>query len=202
MFDYSDAPPPRGDELIAHGTIATVQMRVRGGNAGEDGMLTRTKDGCAELLDCEFVVIEGPHAKRKFWDRFILAGTTDGHAKAADISRSTLKAILDSAFDLEPDDRSPEARARRTVGLKVFNGLNFLAKIGIEKGKPKNDGSGESWPDKNILAAAITRGGKDWKGPIPQPPPFNGGDGSAALPLETSPASRLASGVTKPDWAT
>ena len=38
-FDYSDAPPPRGDELIPHGTIATVQMRVRGGNAGEDGML-------------------------------------------------------------------------------------------------------------------------------------------------------------------
>jgi hypothetical protein len=199
-FDYSDAPPPRGDELIPHGTIATVQMRVRGGNAGEDGLLTRTKDGGAEFLDCEFVVIEGTCAKRKFWDRFILAGTTDGHAKAIDISRGTLKAILDSAFDLDPDDKSPEARAQRTVGLKVFDGLNFLAKIGIEKGKAKNDGSGESWPDKNILAAAITRGGKDWKGPIPQSPPFNGGN--ATLPFETPPASPPASGITKPSWAT
>jgi hypothetical protein len=200
MFDYSDAPPPRGDELIPHGTIATVQMRVRASNAGERRMLTRTKDGGAEFLDCEFVIIEGPCAKRKFWDRFILAGTTDGHAKAADISRSTLKAILDSAFDLDPGDKSPEARARRTVDLKVFDGLNFLAKIGIEKGKAKNDGSGDKWEDKNILAAAITRGGKDWKGPIPQPPPFNGGN--ATLPLETPPASGPASGITKPGWAT
>jgi hypothetical protein len=198
-FDYSDAPPPRGDELIPHGTIGTVQMRVRSGNAGEDGMLTRTKDGGAEFLDCEFVVIEGACAKRKFWDRLILAGTTDGHAKAAEISRSTLKAILDSAFDLDPDDKSPEARVRRTVGLKVFDGLNFLAKIGIEKGKPKNDGSGESWPDKNTLAAAITRGGKDWKGPIPQPPPFNGGTGDSATLRVASPP---ASGIIKPSWAT
>jgi hypothetical protein len=200
-FDYSD--PPRGNNLIPDGTVATVQMHVRAGNAGEDGMLTRSKDGGSEYLDCEFVIIEGPYAKRKFWDRLILAGTTDGHAKAININRGTLKGILDSAFDLDPDDKSPEARARRTVRHKDFDGLNFLARIGIEKGKPKNDGSGELWPDKNILAKAITRGDTDWKGPIPQSPPFNGGDGgSVALPPEMPPASQPTSGITKPTWAT
>src|SRR5262249_6200596 len=153
--------------------IATVQMRVLGGNAGEDGMLTRSSDGGSEFLNCEFAIIGGPHAKRKFWDRYLLVGTTDGYAKAIEISRGKLKGILDSAFDLDPDDKSPEARTRRTVALKDFDGLNFLAKVGIEKGKPKNDGS--MWPDKNVLATAITRDGKDWKGPIPQSPPFNSG---------------------------
>jgi len=200
-FDYSDAPPPRADELIPDGTVATVLMRVRAGNAGEDGMLKRSNDGGSEYLDCEFVIIEGPHAKRKFWDRFFLAGTTDGHAKMINSSRGKLKAILDSAFDIDPDDKSPEARARRTVEHKAFDGLNFVARIGIEKGKAKPDGSG-NWPDKNVLAAAITRGDKDWKGPTPQPPPFDGGNGGAALPLETPPASKPASGISKPSWAT
>jgi hypothetical protein len=35
-YDYSDAPPPRDVELIPHNTLATVQMRIRPGNAGEN----------------------------------------------------------------------------------------------------------------------------------------------------------------------
>ena len=198
-FDYSDS-----DNLIPDSTVATVQMRVHAGNAGEDGMLKRSSDGGSEYLDCEFVIIEGPHARRKFRDRFLLVGTADKHAQAIDISRGKLKAILDSALDLDPSDKSPDARARRTVALKVFNGLNFLAKVGIEKGKAKPDGSGV-WPDKNILVAAITRGAKEWKGLIPQQPPLDGGNGgaSATLPLDPPPTSpQPSSGMTKPSWAT
>ena len=55
-----------------------------------------------------------------------------------------LKAILDSALGLKPNDVSAEARAARTVGVKKFEGMNFIAKIGVEKGRPKNDGSGEN----------------------------------------------------------
>ena len=60
-FDYSQMGP----ELIPHGTTATVQMRIRPGSADEDGLLTRTKTGDAEYLNCEFVVVEGPYTKRK-----------------------------------------------------------------------------------------------------------------------------------------
>jgi hypothetical protein len=42
-YDYSDAPPPR-DELIPHNTLATVQMRIRPGNAGETGLLRRLRN--------------------------------------------------------------------------------------------------------------------------------------------------------------
>jgi hypothetical protein len=96
-YDYSDAPPPRDVELIPHNTLANVQMRIRPGNAGEGGLLKRSKDGSCEMLDVEFVVVDGPHAKRKFWENMILDGTTDGHAKAAEISRGKLRSILESS---------------------------------------------------------------------------------------------------------
>ena len=79
-FDYTNAPPPRDTELIPHGTVATVVMHIRPGGVGEDNMLKRSKDGGCEMLDTEFVVVDGPFLRRKFWENFILAGTTDGSA--------------------------------------------------------------------------------------------------------------------------
>ena len=193
-YDYSDAPPPQF-EVIPHGTTATCVLHIRPGNVGEDGLLKRSAKGDCEMLDCEFVVLDGPYTKRKFWTNYILEGTTNGHAKAADISRGTLRSILDSALGLKPDDAGPQARAARTVSLKQFDSMAFIAKIGIEKGRPRNDGSGESWPDKNILAAVITPNKKDWH-PVEQPPPFNGGGGGAqAAPAET------ASPIARSGWA-
>src|SRR6516162_9264324 len=96
-YDYTEAPPPRDVELIPHGTIATVQMRIRPGNAGEDGLLKRSARGDCEMLDLEFVVVDGPYTRRKFWENMILAGATDGHDKADEISRGRLRTIIESA---------------------------------------------------------------------------------------------------------
>jgi hypothetical protein len=103
-------------------------------------------------------------------------------------SAATLKAILDSALGLHPNDKSPEARAARTVSIKIFQGMSFIARIGVEKGGQKKDGG--TWPDKNRLAGVITKDRKEWH-PVEQPPPFNGGGASApsAAPVE------------RPDWA-
>ena len=197
-YDYTDAPPPQFD-LVPHGTVATVLMHIRAGGVGEDQMLTRSKkDGGCEYLDCEITVTDGPFKGRKLWERLILEGTTEGHAKAARVSRGTLKAILDSAFNLQPDDVSPQARATRTVSLGQLEGMTFIAKIGIEKGGPKaeKDGGG-SWPDKNVLASVITPDRKDYH-PVEQPPPFNGGGGSASG-AATPPSS--APPIPRPGWA-
>jgi len=193
-YDYSDAPPPQF-EVIPHGTTATLVLHIRAGDVGEDGLLTRSKDGGCEMLVSELTIVDGPYKGRKLFERWILAGTTDGHAKSADINRSTLKAILDSALGLKPDDLSPQARAARTVDLKQFEGMSFIGRIGIEKGRPRNDGSGENWPDKNILAGVITPDKRDWR-PSEQPPPFNGGgSGAQAAPAET------AAPIARPGWA-
>jgi hypothetical protein len=191
-YDYTDAPPPRDMGLIPHGTMATLVLHIRAGGVGEDGMLKHSKVGDAEMLDIEFVLADGPHKGRKLWEYWILDGTKDGHAKSAEINRGTLKAILDSAFGLQPNDVSPQARALRTVSLKQFDGMSFVGKIGIEKGRPKNDGSGENWSDKNILAGVITPDRREWH-PVSQPPPFNGGS--------TASAATSAWPIQRPGWA-
>jgi hypothetical protein len=83
------------------------------------------------------------------------------------------------------------------MSLKDFDNLNFIAKVGVEKGRPKNDGSGENYPDKNTLLAAIGPDKKDWH-PVEQLPPFNGGSGGGGGAAPSTPTQ----GVKKPDWAT
>ena len=95
-YDYSTTPPPREFDLIPNGTIASVTMKLRPGGAGEGGWLKRSKNGECSMLDVEFTVLDGEFVRRKFWANMILEGTTPGHAQAASISRSTLRAILES----------------------------------------------------------------------------------------------------------
>jgi hypothetical protein len=194
-YDYTEAAPQREIELIPHGTVATVSLKIRAGGAGEGGLLRRSKNGDCEMLDLEFAVVDGPYVRRKFWEYLILAGTTDGHAKAAEVSRGTLRAIIESAKGIKPKDVSPQARQARTVELKDIDGMTFVAKIGVEKGKPRDDRSGENYADKNILAAVVTPDKKDWH-PVEQPPPFNGGGGGSGG--ATPPASTP---IAKPAWA-
>ena len=193
-YDYTEVPPQR-EELIPPGTVAPVVLKIRAGGAGEGGLLKRSKNGDCEMLDLEFTVVNGPHVKRKFWENLILAGSNDGHAQASEISRRTLRAIIESARGIKPLDLSPQARQARTADLKDFDGLIFMARIGVEKGKPKNNGSGETWPDKNILAAVITPDRPDWH-PVEQPKPFNGGGGGSGGP--TPPSSTP---IARPPWA-
>jgi hypothetical protein len=202
-YDYSTAPPPRDLDLIPVGTIATVQLRIRPGGAGEDNLLKRSAKGDCEMLDLEFVILDGPYTKRKIWEYWILAGTTPGHTEAAERNRGTLRCVLESARNIHPNDMSDEARKRRRADLKDFDNIICIVKTGIEKGKPKNDGSGENWPDKTIIAAVITPDKKGWHA-VEQPPPFNGGGaGAAAQPGTTaSPAAPAtpAAGIQKPKW--
>jgi hypothetical protein len=190
-YDYSDAPEQRSDGPIPADTVATVQLTIRPGGAGEGGLLKRSQDGGCEMLDCELVVVDGPHAKRKLWERMIVSGTTDGHAKAAEISRGKLRAILESARGIKPSDTSKEARKARTAELGDFDGMRFIARIGIEKGKPKNDGSGENYADRNTIAAIITPDRKDWHAVEQAPRPAGPvtGDTSVVAP------------ISKPAWA-
>jgi len=112
-FDYSDPPPSKFEPKIPEGTKTTVVIHVKQGGVGEDQMLTRSKDGGCEMLAVVFTVADGAYKGEKFPENWVLEGTTDGHAKAGEITRRKLKAILDSAFGLDPNDKSPEARARR-----------------------------------------------------------------------------------------
>ena len=190
-YDYSTAPEQRSNDLIPDGTVATLQSTIRPGGAGEGGLLKRSKDGACEMLDLEFVVVDGPQVRRKLWERMVINGVTDGHAKAAEISRGRLRAIIESARGIKPSDMGAEARKARTVELGDLDGLRFIAKIGIEKGNPKNDGTGENYADRNTIAMVITPDRKDWHAVEQTPRPTRpiAGDTGAVVP------------ITKPAWA-
>jgi hypothetical protein len=184
-FDYSTADEQRSFDVIPDSTVAVVQLKIRPGNAGENGLLKRSKSGEAEGLDCEFIVVEGPHAKRKFFAFMVLSGVTDGHAQAADITRSRLRAILESARGIKPADVSEAAKKARVAEYNDFHGMRFLAKIGVEPAKG-------DYKAKNILAEAITPDRKEWH-PIEQVDrPLFHSSPAVAPPSNT---------IVKPAWA-
>lgn len=155
-MDFNGATEQRSNELIPDGVIVACHLTIRPGNAGEGGWLKRSKAGDSMALDCEFTVTEGPHAKRKFWSLFTMEGTTEGHQKAADISASRIRAILESAYNIRPDDESDAAKSKRRIGSWAdLDGIRFVAKVGIEKGK-------DGYKDKNSLAEVITPDRKQW----------------------------------------
>lgn len=155
-MDFNTANEQRVGDLIPDGTLAPVHMTIRPGSAGEGGWLKRSKAGDAMMLDCEFTVTEGPHVKRKFWTLFTVEGASEGHQKAADISSSRIRAILESVQGIRPDDESQAAKtARKINSWGDLDGLRFVAKIGVEKGK-------DGYKDKNILAEVITPDRKQW----------------------------------------
>jgi hypothetical protein len=184
--DFNDAKEQRSFDVTPAGTITTLQMKIRPGGAGEGGYLLRSKAGDSEALDCEFVVVEN-FKGRKFWTRFTLEGTTEGHARAQEISLTRLRAILESARGIRPDDKSDAAtKARQTNGWEDFNGIKFIGKIGIEPAQGQ-------YPAKNTLLEVITPNRKEWHEPNNAPAP------------QTAPASQKPAAVTtaipRPAWA-
>ena len=194
-FDYSNATAPADMELIPDGLVAIVQTRVREGGGSEDGVLKRSKDGASEYLDCEFTLVDTKHASMKFWQILLLVGETDGQKQMVDRSKALLKAMLDSAYGIKPDDTSAEARTKRSKTLRDFDGLRFLVRVAIEKGKTKSDGSNEMYKDRNVIETIITPDKTDYRGPIDQDPASDGNSGSSPPPTASAP-------ITKPIWAT
>lgn len=193
-IDFNNAPSQREMGLIDDGVVAVVHMSVRPGQAGDGGWLKRSKEGESQGLDCEFTVVDGLFAKRKFWKLFTLEGVNEGHAKAGEISGSQLRAILESARGVLPDDKSDAAKAARQVdSYGDFDGLRFIAKIGIEKAAP-----GSGYKDKNVLDAAITPDRKAW---VKVEQDLRTAKAAASIGNTLAPPAASQQTIQKPNWA-
>lgn len=157
-FDFNNADNSTSFDLIPAGTVVPLIMTIRPGASGEGGWLTKSTSSDAQYLACEFTVTEGKYRNRKFWQNMTVSGgKTDeaGNSKAGNITRSTLRAILESARGIRPDDESDAARKARMVsGYGDFSGMEFVGKAGIEKGD-------NGYPDRNKLLAVIAIGSAD-----------------------------------------
>lgn len=191
-MDFNDADSNSGFDLIPMNTVAPMIMTIRPGRAGDGGWETKSNSSDVTYLNCEFVVTGGQYRNRKFWQNMVVSGgKTDenGASKAGNITRSTLRGILESSRKIKPDDMSAEAKTKRIVqGYGDFSGIEFVGKIGIEKGS-------DGYADKNKLLA-----------PVPVSSPLyaceeNGAKsfGSIAAGVTNQAASKSSSGA--PAWA-
>jgi hypothetical protein len=189
-FDFNDDGEQRSFDVIPANTIVVLQMTIRPGGAGDNDWLKRAADGNSEGLDCEFVVVNGEYAKRKLWQLYTLRGKTDGHAEAGRISRETLKAILESARAIKPDDTSEAAQnARKVSGWADFDQLRFVARLGV---RPPRDG----FPAKNTILQVITPNLLDWQKHKPEQISVKASNPTAPAAATTPPPGA----IVRPPW--
>lgn len=192
--DFNDAEQQQSFELIPKGTIARVRMTIKPGGYDDaaqgwtGGYATQSFETGSVYLACEFVVLEGAFARRKMWSNIGLY-SPKGPAWG-NMGRTFVRAVLNSARNIRPQDTSPQAAAaRRIAGLHELDGLEFLARIDVEK-----DGRGDL---RNIVRTAVEPGEADFghaSSPAPAP--------RAALQPATTPSSTPAAPLSgKPAWA-
>jgi hypothetical protein len=190
--DFNDAEQQQSFDLLPKGTVAWVRMTIKPGGYNDaqqgwsGGWATQSDDTGAIYLACEFVVLEGPFAKRKLWSNVGLyspKGPTWGS-----MGRSFLRAVLNSARHVRPEDNSPQAAAaRRIQGFHELEGLAFVAKIDVER-----DGRGDP---RNVIKQAVEPGQPDY--PSGAPPAA----GAAARVPAQATAHTPAAPTGRPTWA-
>ena len=211
--DFNDAR--QNANLIPKGTIAKVRLTIRPGgfddpSQGWTGGYAKRGTTGSVYLDAEYTVLEGPYAKRKIWSMIGLYSASGPNW--ANMGRSLVRGILNSARGLSDKDNSPEAQnARRISGFADLDGIEFVARIDV--------GTDANGDDKNEIRQAVTRDHKEYAAavgghaaptgyaptpayPAPQPsyaPPQPQQPAYAApTPQQAAPAP--AAGV-RPTWA-
>jgi hypothetical protein len=190
FFDLNTANEQKSFDVIPARTVVTLHMTIRPGGTGPDGWLTRAADGNSEGLDCEFTVVGGDYDRRKLWQRFTVEGTTKGHVEAKEISRKFLRAAWESARGIRPDDKSEAANAARKVnGYGEFEGLRFIARLGVEP--PKGN-----FPAKNFIIESVTPERTNWS----KPEQLNTQTAGAPSAAPAAPATPPANAIARPEW--
>ena len=149
-INLNDAGPQQGnDDLLPAGPYHFGAIVIPGG-AGLDGFLRREKKNPRVLMmEVECKVTDGDYANRRVWDYIPVEidQSTDGNLApipADQLSkiqsrvrrgRAKLRALLDSAFELQPNDDSDAAQKKRELdSYGAVHGLKFYAQVEEQAG--------------------------------------------------------------------
>ncbi|MFU8883736.1 MAG: hypothetical protein ACNA7Q_15345 [Rhodobacterales bacterium] len=154
--DFNDAQS--NSNIIPKGTLAKVRLTLRPGGfddpaQGWTGGYAKRGGTGAVFLDAEYTVLEGPYAKRKIWSMIGLYSPNGPNW--ANMGRSLVRGILNSARGLSDKDKSPEAQSRRRInGFADLDGLEFVARIDV--------GTDTNGDEKNEIRSAVTPDHRDY----------------------------------------
>jgi hypothetical protein len=204
--DFNDAEQQQGFDLIPRGTLVPVRMTLKPGGYDDPaqgwvgGYATQSYETGSIYLAAEFVITDGEHVKRKIWSNI---GLYSGKGPAwGQMGRSFIRAALNSARNVDPRDNSPKAAsARRIQGFDELDGLEFLARVDVEK-----DSNGQ---DRNVIKLAVEPDHPDYAKVMGVPSKAKTGGGNSGTPAQAAPAHAAAANgapqrapVTgKPAWA-
>ncbi|GHU13155.1 hypothetical protein FACS189449_08140 [Alphaproteobacteria bacterium] len=146
-MDFNTAELQTEFGLIPAGTIAKAILVVKPGSDFFDPFLTRSKNSDSAYLDCEFIILEGQYAKKRIFDKI----GVEGSEAWINMGKTRIRALLESAKNVNPKDMSENAMAARRINsFGELDGLEVVIKIGIESDK------GGVYKDKNKVVSIIT----------------------------------------------
>lgn len=199
FFDFNSAAEQSSYDLIPKGTVVRVRMTIKPGGYDDPsqgwtgGYATRSMTTGSVYLNCEFVVLDGPFARRKMWSLIGLYSAKG--AEWTNMGRTFIKAILNSARGINPNDSSPAAQnARRISGFADLEGIEFVGKVDWDK-----DQNGQ---DKCVIKSAVTPEHKDYAAHMNGAPA-----GVASAPASSGGANSYAQATGRapvpgrPSWA-
>lgn len=169
--DVSDAEEQKSFGLIPDGTFVKCIGHIRPGGASipnqdpmDTGLFKGSKTSDAMMLDFEFTVMAGAYAHRKFFENFVVSGGAvdeKGVSKGWNMTKSRIRAMLESAQGVDPKDVSPQAKAARIIaGFKQLDGIPFYVKLRVEEGGDKPGGG--SYNDKNVIERIVVPGDEEY----------------------------------------
>src|SRR5262245_5345220 len=143
--DLNDAEPQR-DRTLAPAGVYTLKIRVKrnANDYGGDEWLRRAKNMRTSMLAMEYTIVGGDYAGKQILDWIsvdhdtsddpdlppIEADKLDNYQTAVRMGRSKLRAIIDSAYGLQPNDDSDVAKKKRQLeDYGALTGLKFLAQV-------------------------------------------------------------------------
>jgi hypothetical protein len=183
-------------DLIPADTIARAIITIKPNmhtipEFSSEPLFRQSQHTSAKWIEVEYTIMGGQFDKRKFWQNHFFDGDAKdetGVSKSRKIGLSWLKSVLESHYDLQPTDASPEAQKCRQLdpnqgGIKYVDGMSVCVKLGIEKGT-------NGYDDKNKLKSILTNG---MNGYIPRNEPN--------VQTNTSPQQPAQQGGVVPDWA-
>jgi len=171
FFNFNNADEQRDASVFPPGAYR-LRAQVKLFNGDRDYPLRPAKNGRTEMLDLELTVVGGEHSGRKIRD-LITVGFDDSESNDPDImpvdpdqaeryrtavriGRSKLRAILESAHAISPNDHSDQANEKRRIKSWLdFDGLEFWAWVDIKAGT-------NGYRDRNEITFVITPGSPEW----------------------------------------
>lgn len=161
-IDLNDVPPEFERTVIPEGTYR-CEIEVIDGGAGDDRSLTVSAAGFLLFLKTHVKVLSGKYRGTVIFDQINVEidkkpprDKAANYEKAVEMGQARVRAIVEGAYGIKPNDDSRRARPQRKLeGWGEIDGLKVWARIGI---KPASGG----YSERNEVQSIVRPGDEDW----------------------------------------